>query len=50
MYIAASEIAPRLEKAIKHLKDRAVSILCFALGAVPIGLVLLTHGHCDAHV
>lgn len=48
VYISASEIAPRLEKHISGWKDRAVSILCFAFGAIPIGLVLLSHGHCDA--
>jgi zinc transporter ZupT len=46
VHVAASECIPRIEKELKTFKDRAISILCFFLGAVPIGLVLLNHGHC----
>lgn len=46
VHVAASECIPRIEKELKTFKDRAVSILCFVIGAVPIGLVLLNHGHC----
>lgn len=46
VHVAASECIPRVEKELKTFKDRAVSILCFVIGAVPIGLVLLNHGHC----
>lgn len=48
VHVAASECLPRIEKELKSFKDRAMAILCFVLGAVPIGLVLLNHGHCTA--
>jgi zinc transporter ZupT len=48
VYIAASECMPRVEQEIKSYFDRFSSMLCFTLGAVPIGLVLLSHGHCEA--
>jgi zinc transporter ZupT len=48
VYIAASECLPRVEEEVKNLCDRFSSMLCFVLGAVPIGLVLLSHGHCNA--
>ena len=48
VYIAASECLPRIELEIKNHLDRFSSMLCFAMGAVPIGLVLLSHGHCEA--
>jgi zinc transporter ZupT len=48
VYIAASECLPRIEQEIKGHFDRFSSMLCFTLGAVPIGLVLLSHGHCEA--
>jgi zinc transporter ZupT len=49
VYIAASECVPGIELAIKNRCDRLSSMLCFTLGAVPIGLVLISHGHCHAH-
>jgi zinc transporter ZupT len=45
--VAATECIPRVEKEIKNHCDRFGSILCFVLGAVPIGLVLISHGHCE---
>ena len=48
VHVAASECIPRIEKEVKCCKDRAVSVLCFVVGAIPIGLVLLNHGHCEA--
>lgn len=48
VYIAASECLPRIELEIKNHWDRFSSMLCFTIGAVPIGLVLLSHGHCHA--
>jgi zinc transporter ZupT len=45
--VAATECIPRVEKEIKNHCDRFGSMLCFVLGAVPIGLVLISHGHCE---
>jgi zinc transporter ZupT len=47
IYIAATECIPRLQAARKDTKDTAMFLLCFIIGAVPIGLVLLNHGHCE---
>ena len=46
-YIAASECLPCVEQAVKDGKDRIYSIAFFLLGAIPIGLTLLKHEHCD---
>jgi zinc transporter ZupT len=48
IYIAASECIPRIQAKRKTIKDTLIFVLCFATGAVPIGLVLLNHGHCEA--
>ena len=45
LFIAACECIPRVSR--KTTYDTLVFLACFALGAVPIGLVLLNHGHCD---
>lgn len=47
IYIAASECIPRIQAARRQLSDTLTFLLCFVLGAVPIGLVLLNHGHCS---
>jgi zinc transporter ZupT len=47
IYIAATECIPRIQAARKDVKDTLVFLLCFIIGAVPIGLVLLNHGHCE---
>ena len=47
IYIAATECIPRIQAAQKDAKDTLVFLLCFTIGAVPIGLVLLNHGHCE---
>jgi zinc transporter ZupT len=56
-YIAAAECIPRVQ-AILHQSDiihsqkieyTLIFFVCFVLGAVPIGLVLLNHGHCEVH-
>ena len=47
LYIAASECVPRIQAARRTSRDTLIFLLCFVLGAVPIGLVLLNHGHCD---
>jgi zinc transporter ZupT len=47
IYIAATECVPRIQAAQKDAKDTLMFLLCFIIGAVPIGLVLLNHGHCE---
>jgi zinc transporter ZupT len=48
VYIAATECVPRIQAVRKTVKDSLVFLACFTVGAVPIGLVLLNHGHCEA--
>jgi zinc transporter ZupT len=48
LHISASECVPRAQGQCKTSKDALVFLLCFILGAVPIGLVLLNHEHCEA--
>jgi zinc transporter ZupT len=48
VYISASECIPRIQSARKTPRDTFLFLFCFVLGAVPIGLVLLNHGHCQA--
>ena len=43
MNIAAVECIPRIQT------KKVLALFCFALGAVPIGLVLLNHQHCGDH-
>jgi zinc transporter ZupT len=47
IYIAATECIPRIQAARKDATDTLMFLTCFTLGAVPIGLVLLNHGHCE---
>ena len=47
IYIGASECIPRVEKQLRGWKDRVLGIVMFAVGAIPIGLALLNHQHCD---
>jgi zinc transporter ZupT len=47
IYVAASECVPRIELAVRSTKDRLISLGWFCVGAIPIGLVLLNHQHCD---
>eukprot|EP00978_Attheya_sp_CCMP212_P020579 scaffold59092_cov50-Attheya_sp.AAC.4 len=49
IHVAASECVPRIELAVRDTKDRLMSLGWFCVGAVPIGLVLLNHQHCEAH-
>ena len=46
-HIAASECIPRIEEVVECNKDRLLCISIFVVGAIPIGLVLLKHDHCD---
>ena len=47
LYIASSECVPRVMAQRKKAKDTLLFFICFVLGASPIGLVLLNHGHCE---
>jgi len=47
IHVAASECVPRIDAAMDRWQDRVLSVLMFALGAIPIGLVLLNHKHCE---
>jgi zinc transporter ZupT len=47
IYIAAAECIPRIQANRKTVKDTLMFALCFVIGAAPIGLVLLNHGHCE---
>ena len=49
VYISGVECIPRAQNAVASLRDTAIFLSCFILGTVPIGLVLLKHGHCEAH-
>ena len=46
-YISVAECFPRARAAHKTAKDKAISLIAFIVGVVPIGLVLLNHGHCE---
>jgi hypothetical protein len=37
-----------VDRLAETIQDRAIAFLFFALGAIPIGLVLLNHNHCEA--
>eukprot|EP00977_Amphora_coffeiformis_P023080 scaffold12163_cov176-Amphora_coffeaeformis.AAC.19 len=48
IYIAACECVPRIQAVRQGPKDTMLFIAMFVLGAIPIGLVLLNHEHCEA--
>jgi zinc transporter ZupT len=48
IYIAVAECFPRAKQAQETLKDKLMSLLAFIIGVIPIGLVLISHGHCEA--
>jgi zinc transporter ZupT len=48
LYIAASECIPKIQALRETWRDTLIFVACFIVGAVPIGLVLLNHGHCEA--
>jgi zinc transporter ZupT len=48
LYIAIGECLPRIQLARKTARDHVLFFSFFILGAVPIGLVLLKHVHCEA--
>lgn len=49
VHIAGSECMPRIDAAVYSCMDKLTMVATFALGAVPIGLVLLNHEHCGEH-
>ena len=50
IWAAACECVAPLVETSTSLTRIAVRVLCFAIGAVCIGLVLLNHVHCEAPV
>jgi zinc transporter ZupT len=48
IHIAAVECMPRVVDAMKSRLDYLFAFGMFAAGAIPIGLVLLAHQHCEA--
>ena len=48
LYIAACECLPRVSAVVKTRQNRALSMLMFLIGVIPIGLALLNHSHCEA--
>ena len=49
IYIAACECVPRIQAVRKGPKDTLLFLAFFVLGAIPIGLVLLNHNHCEGN-
>jgi zinc transporter ZupT len=49
IYVAVGECLPRAQQAQKTANDKAISVASFVVGVIPIGLVLLNHGHCEGH-
>jgi zinc transporter ZupT len=47
-YISVAECFPRAREAHKSFREKTMSLAAFVTGVVPIGLVLLNHGHCEA--
>jgi hypothetical protein len=47
VYVAAAECLPRAKEAQTTTTDKFISLGCFVVGVIPIGLVLLNHGHCE---
>jgi zinc transporter ZupT len=46
--VAAKECMPTVDRLAITIPDRLLAFVAFAMGAVPIGLVLLHHQHCEA--
>jgi zinc transporter ZupT len=47
VYVAAAECLPRAKASQTKVADKVISLVSFVVGVVPIGLVLLNHGHCE---
>ena len=50
LHIAAVECLPRVNELVSSTKDRILLLIMFSVGAIPIGLTLLNHTHCEAEV
>jgi zinc transporter ZupT len=48
IHITAVECMPRVTDIVESRLDYLYALFMFALGAIPIGLVLLVHDHCKA--
>jgi zinc transporter ZupT len=46
--LSAKECMPIVDRLAVTSKDRLIAFVAFAMGAIPIGLVLLNHNHCEA--
>jgi len=49
LYVAACEYLPRVNAVLSTAKDRILLLFMFIIGAIPVGLTLLNHSHCEAH-
>lgn len=49
IYISCCECIPRVNSVAQGPAHIRISCALFAVGAIPIGLTLLGHVHCDAH-
>jgi zinc transporter ZupT len=49
IYVAVGECLPRAQQVQTNATDKVISLVSFVVGAIPIGLVLLNHGHCGGH-
>jgi zinc transporter ZupT len=49
VHVAVADCLPTAREHEKGRKQKAYGILAFVSGAVPIGLVLLIHPHCEVH-
>jgi len=47
-HVSASECQPRVYSVVKVSRDRWLSLIFFMTGALPVGLTLLSHRHCNA--
>ncbi|KAL7581721.1 hypothetical protein ACA910_022261 [Epithemia clementina (nom. ined.)] len=47
-YLGGVECIPRVQRVLVTSRDNLAFLVSFIIGAVPIGLVLLNHGHCEA--
>lgn len=45
--LAAKECMPTVDRLAVTVKERIMAFFFFAFGAIPIGLVLLNHEHCE---
>ncbi len=49
LYIACTECFSRVNTIVDSNRDRLFALIAFVVGAVPIGLALIEHSHCDVH-